>query len=125
MLRRLSTILLIIVSSIGTTACKDYNSESEKQVLQAREVILRDNLLQLRKMIDQYAADNSALPQSLDDLVKAGYLREVPDDPMTGKKDWKITLEAGPNAFQIRKGIVDVHSASTAKSSEGTLYSEW
>ena len=86
---------------------------------------MRDNLFQMRKMIDQYAADKGALPQSLDDLIRAGYMHEIPVDPITQKKDWRIVMGDDPMSNEGGKGIVDVRSASTAKSSEGTSYSEW
>ncbi|MBA2732923.1 MAG: hypothetical protein H0U54_08550, partial [Acidobacteria bacterium] len=71
-----------------------------------------------------FTADRGFLPQSLDDLAKAGYVREIPIDPITDEKDWKVTMGEDPNN-KGKRGIVDVHSASTAKSSEGTLYSDW
>ena len=124
MLQRSAIALLIIYGVAGLTSCGAFKAEHDKSALHAREKILRDNLYQLRKMIDVYGADRAALPQSLDDLVKAGFLREIPDDPMTGKKDWKIDIGDDPNQ-PGKKGIANVRSASTAKSSEGTPYSEW
>ena len=55
----------------------------QRTVVVARESVLKDDLFQMRKMIDQYAADKGKLPQSLDDLVNDGYLRELPVDPIT------------------------------------------
>jgi general secretion pathway protein G len=124
MFRRLIVSLLIIISILCAASCRA-SKEYDKSALHARETVLRDDLFQLRKIIDLYAADRGFLPQSLDDVVKAGYLREVPDDPFTGKKDWKIVIGDDPGSAKGGKGIVDVHSASTAKSSEGKPYSEW
>jgi general secretion pathway protein G len=87
-------------------------------VLSARETVLRDTLFQFRMAIDNCAADQGALPQSLDDLVRAGYFRELPDDPITGKKDWKIRIGNDPNSRTGGRGIVDVHSTSVA-------YGDW
>ncbi len=56
--------------------------------LATREAVLRDDLYNMRKLLDQYAADKQKLPQSLDDLVTGGYMREMPKDPMTGQADW-------------------------------------
>lgn len=78
----------------------------------ATESVLRDNLFQLRKVIDMYAAEMGELPQTLDDLVQVGYLREVPVDPITGKKDWITVTGDDPNSTSGRRGIVDVRSAS-------------
>lgn len=124
MLQRAAHALLIIAAVASLAACGAAKLENDRSVLRAREQILRDNLYQLRKTIDLYTADRAALPQSLDDLIKAGFLREIPDDPMTGKKDWKIFIGEDPNAAG-KTGIDNVRSASNAKSSEGTPYSEW
>lgn len=77
----------------------------------------------MRDSINDYALGNDALPQSLDDLVKAGYLNEIPDDPITQKKDWKVVIGEKPS-LKNAKGIIDVRSSSTSQSTEGTPYSE-
>jgi general secretion pathway protein G len=123
MFRRLTIAIILIIAAISTSSCHVSKSEDERSVLLARETILRDNLYHLRKSIDLYTADHNALPQSLDDLVKAGYVREIPTDPITNRKDWKLIMEDDAN--KGKSGIADVKSASTAKSSEGTLYSDW
>jgi general secretion pathway protein G len=91
----------------------------------ARETVLRDDLYKMRSLLDQYAADKGKLPQSLDDLVTSGYMRDIPVDPITGQKDWQIATGADPNSSSDEQGVTDVHSASSDISSEGTPYSEW
>jgi general secretion pathway protein G len=116
---------LIIVISIIVILAVIAMPQYQKTITHARETVLRDDLYHLRKAIDLYAADKGKLPQSLDDLVTAGYIREVPLDPITGEKDW--TLESGedPNSLTSESGITNVHSASGDTSAEGTPYSEW
>lgn len=97
----------------------------QRTVQVARESVLKDDLYQMRKMLDQYAADKGKLPQSLQDLVDAGYLRELPIDPMTEKADWNPATGPDPNSSEGGQGITDVHSAATDASTEGTPYSEW
>ena len=97
----------------------------QKTILATREAVLRDDLSNMRKLLDQYAADKQKLPQSLDDLVSGGYLRELPKDPITGQADWTATTGEDPNSSSGEQGVVDVHSSSTDVSSEGTPYSEW
>ena len=97
----------------------------QKVILHTREAVLRDDLSQMRKLIDQFAADKGKLPQSLDDLASEGYMREVPVDPFTGQKDWAITTGEDPNSSEGEQGMTDVHSSSGEVSSEGTPYSEW
>jgi general secretion pathway protein G len=116
--------ILFITAALSITSCHAARSQYDKSELLARETVLRDILHYLRESIDLYAADRGELPQSLDDLVKVGYVREIPVDPMTGSKDWKVLTGDDPNG-KGRKGIADVHSSSTGKSTEGTLYSEW
>lgn len=90
----------------------------------AREAKLRDELMAMRSVIDQYAADKGELPKSLDDLLKAGYLREIPADPITKKPDWKLILGEDPNR-PGESGILDIRSSSSERSIEGQPYSEW
>ena len=124
MRRPLFVALFLLVTAISGWSCDSYRAEYDERLRLAQEAVLRDSLYQMRKAIDLYSADYGVLPQSLDDLVKTGYFREIPTDPITEGKDWKVTVGDDPNA-KNRKGIADVHSASAAKSSEGTLYSEW
>ena len=111
------SILIILVS----VALPQY----QKTTMHARETMLRYNLDTLRKLIDQYSADKGKLPQSLDDLVTAGYIREVPKDPITDNKDWTIATGDDPYSSEGGTGITDVHSSSNEVSTEGTPYNEW
>jgi len=97
----------------------------QKTILATREAVLRDDLFRMRSLLDQYAADKQKLPQTLDDLVSGGYLRELPKDPITGQQDWTVITGEDPNSSNGEQGVTDVHSASTDVSSEGTPYSEW
>jgi len=99
----------------------------QKSVIRARESVLRQNLFSLRTVIDEYTYDKQKAPQQLDDLVKEGYLRQIPLDPIVGNnRSWKVIMEdAGTSASQSEPGIFDVRSASEKTSLEGTPYSEW
>ena len=111
------SILIILVS----VALPQY----QKTITHARETILHDDLFKMRSLIDQYAADKGKLPQSLDDLVTAGYMREIPKDPITDNKDWAIATGDDPYSTEGSTGVTDVHSASGDVSTEGTPYGEW
>jgi len=93
----------------------------------AREGQLRDTLRTMRKMIDQYTADTQKAPQSLEELVEARYLPEIPVDPMTNSAEtWEVVLEEDPIALNGERGIVDVKSGSDAVDSTGQQrYSDW
>jgi general secretion pathway protein G len=116
---------LMIVISIIIILAIIVLPQYQKTVLQARESVLKDDLAQMRKLLDQYAADKGQLPQSLDDLATSGYLREVPVDPITGQKDWQVIMGADANSAEGGQGVTDIRSASTDLSTEGTPYSEW
>jgi general secretion pathway protein G len=118
--------ILIVVSIIGilvSIAIPIY----QKSILRTRESVLRNNLFTIRTVLDEYTYDKQKAPQSLQDLVTEGYLREVPADPMTGSnQSWKIEMEdALRSVNQTEPGIFDVHSGSDKKGLDGTAYSDW
>lgn len=117
--------LMIVISMIMilmAVAVPIYN----QSIVQARESVLRSNLSTLRNVIQQYTLDKQKAPQSLDDLVTAGYLRQIPVDPMTKATNWEVVQEDVMMAVdQQEPGITDVHSASNATASDGTAYSTW
>jgi general secretion pathway protein G len=115
-------IVLSIMAILMAIAIPVYN----QSVVQARESVLRANLSTLRNVISQYTLDKQKAPQSLDDLVTAGYLRQVPVDPMTREANWEVVQEDVMMAVdQQNPGITDVHSASSGTASDGTAYSSW
>jgi general secretion pathway protein G len=114
-------IVISIIIVLAAVALPQY----QKTIMHARETVLKDDLFKMRSLIDQYSADKGKLPQSLDDLVSAGYMRELPTDPITDQKDWNIVTGDDPYSTQGGSGITDVHSSSSDVSGEGTAYSEW
>jgi general secretion pathway protein G len=122
---RIGVALLTFVIGVSCTITYRAVSLHRTNLLLARESVLRDDLFQMRKFIDQYAVDKGNRPKSLDDLVRAGYLRELPNDPFTGRRDWLVVVRDDPNLSEDLDGIIDVHSACLAKSREGTRYKEW
>jgi general secretion pathway protein G len=95
--------------------------------LHPKESLLKENLYALRNAIDQFTQGKNAAPQSLDDLVRSGYLRELPIDPITGSRTtWQVVVEdSAEDDDGTPRGIMDVHSGSHAISSEGTPYDSW
>ena len=98
-----------------------------QSILRAREAVLRQNLFAMRTSIDSFSIDKGRAPQSLDDLVQSGYLREIPVDPMTNSRDsWEVVQEDVLLSIdQEQPGITDVHSGAPGAGSDGTAYSEW
>jgi general secretion pathway protein G len=118
--------LMIVISMIlilMSVAIPLYN----QSIARAREAVLRQNLFTMRSVIDQYSMDKQKAPQSLDDLVQAGYLKQIPTDPMTNSKDtWQTVQEdVLVSVDQNQPGITDVHSGSEANGSDGTAYNTW
>jgi len=116
-------IVMTIISILVGIAVPLY----QKSIIRTKESILRNNLFSLRIVIDEYTYDKQKAPQTLQDLVTEGYLRQVPVDPMTGNNtSWKTVIEdAVTSVNQTEPGIYNVHSGSDKESLEGTPYSEW
>ena len=93
----------------------------------AREAVLKEDLHVMRDAIDSYTMDKQKAPQSLDDLVQAGYLRAIPEDPMTHANDTWVTdtSDAMYSIDETEPGISDVHSGSEETGSDGQPYSSW
>ena len=118
----LMIVIAIMLILIGMAAVR-----YDRSVEHAKEAALHHDLSVMRQAIEQYTLDKEQAPQSLDDLVSAGYLRAIPNDPVTGAKDWVTdTSDAILSPDQSSGGISDVHSASAAVSAfENTPYNTW
>src|ERR1700675_1107466 len=112
--------LILILVSISIPA---YN----QSILRAKESVLKQDLFQLRSLISQYTLDKQKAPQALDDLVQAGYIKQIPVDTMTGSNSsWTVDQEdTVMSVDQQEPGISDVHSGAAQTSSDGTAYSTW
>jgi general secretion pathway protein G len=116
-------IVMTIIGILATIAIPSYIRSVQK----AKEAVLREDLHTLRTAIDSYTVDKEKAPQSLDDLVQAGYLKSIPKDPMTSRDDTWVTSESDTmtDIDETQGGMDDVHSGSEAVSSEGTTYNTW
>lgn len=120
---------LLIVMSIMTILIAIAVPEYQRSTQRARESVLKQNLFTLRALISQYGLDKQKAPQSLDDLVQAGYLKQLPIDPMTSQRDWQPEAceedtISSPDQ-QDQGGICDVHSASTSMGADGPYNSAY
>jgi general secretion pathway protein G len=114
----ISMFILIILISVAVPTY-------QRSVQHAKETVLKENLWQMRRAIDQYSADKAKLPQSVDDLVGAKYLREIPMDPITEKAEWDPVMGEDPNSVDKEQGLVDVKSLSEETDSDGKAYKEY
>lgn len=116
-------IVMAIIAILVSIAVPIYSN----MVRRAREAVLREDLHTMRTAIDSYTVDKEQAPQSLDDLVEAGYLKAIPVDPMTDSSDTWITSESDTmtDINETEGGLDDVHSGSQAIASDGTTYNTW
>jgi len=121
-LLELMVVMAIILILLGMAA-----GRYQRSILHSREAVMKQDLHVMRDAIQQFTLDKLAAPQSLDDLVSAGYLRQVPADPITQQRDWvTVTEDILLSPEQTSVGISDVHSASNDTSPfENTAYSSW
>jgi len=121
-LMELMIVIAIIMTLIGMAA-----GNYQRSVLRSKEAVLAQDLYVLRQAVDQYTLDKQEAPQSLEDLVSAGYLRAVPVDPITSQADWALEFsDTVLSPEQTTTGISNVHSSSSAISpNNGKAYSEW
>ena len=116
-------IVLTIIITVISVAVPLY----QKAIIRSKEAVLKQNLFTLRTLIDEYTFDKEKAPQALQDVVTEGYLRELPVDPFTKKRDtWKVEIEdALRSVDQKEPGIIDVHSGSNLTALDGSKYSDW
>ncbi|HET6929019.1 MAG TPA: type II secretion system protein [Candidatus Acidoferrum sp.] len=115
-------IVMMIISILIGIAAVIY----DKTVKKARESVLKQDLQTMRQAIDNYTLDKQQAPQSLDDLVDAHYLREVPIDPVCHAKDWVTHIgDTVLSPEQTSTGVDDVHSGCEQNGSDGTSYTTW
>jgi len=117
----LMIVMTIILILIGIAA-----GNYQRSVLRSREAVLKQDLQEMRKAIDNFTMDKQAAPQSLDDLAPQ-YLHIIPTDPITNAKDWVPVVDSVVlTPDQQSSGITDVHSASDKESPfEHTAYNTW
>ena len=116
-------IVMAIIVILVSIAIPQY----QKAIIRAKESVLQNNLFTLRQVIDEYTFDKKKAPQTLDDLVSAGYLREIPMDPITNSNQtWKTIMEDMLQSVdQTEPGIYDVKSGSEKSGLNGTAYADW
>ncbi len=125
--RGFTLIELMIVISIMLILLSLVIPSYNRSIQRAKESVLRENLFTMRSVISQYTLDKQKAPQSLDDLVSSGYLKQIPSDPITASNStWTVDQEdALLSVDQQETGINDVHSGSTQVGSDGTPYNTW
>lgn len=121
-LLELAVVMLLLITLAAITV-----PAYQMAVTRSKEAVLRDDLHTMRSTIDEYTVDKEQPPQSLQDLVDAGYMHEIPPDPITGSIDsWVPDIKEVPvPPDQTASGVVDVHSGSEEKALDGSAYNTW
>ncbi|MHB1023765.1 MAG: type II secretion system protein [Acidobacteriaceae bacterium] len=116
-------IVMMIIAILSAIAIPSYIAATRA----AREAVLKEDLHVMRQAIDSYTVDKQKAPQSLDDLVQAGYLKAIPVDPITRRSDTWVPVQEDSlqSVDQMDPGIDDVHSGAEGTSIDGQPYSSW
>lgn len=113
-------VVMAIVALLASIAAPRYFQSLDR----SKEMALRSSLTTLRDAIDQFAADRGRYPDSLEELATAHYVREVPEDPVAGRRDAWVELPPPPDA-QLKGQLYDVRSGAAGRASDGRLYADW
>lgn len=115
--------VMVIIGVLAAMAVPAYT----RHLRAAKETVLKQDLHTLREAIDSYTVDKQKAPQTLDDLVTAGYIKKMPVDPITNRSDsWVGDRTDSYNSVdETQTGINDVHSGAQNASLDGSLYSTW
>ena len=116
-------IVMTIIGILASIAAPNY----QRSVIKARESVLMEDLYQMRRAIDAYYADHAKYPDSLEALVEAKYLRDIPRDPFTNLQDsWELVAPTPrEDGTMAEGGVEDVHSSSELVGLNGIPYREW
>jgi len=115
-------IVMTVMAILVTVAIPIYNTH----VKHAKETVLKQDLFEMRSAIDKYTVDKERAPQTLQDVVQAGYLRAIPADPFTKSADtWQIEIETEPPSPDVPAGINNVRSGADGTGSDGVAYSQY
>ncbi len=111
--------LVVIMAGIATIS---YGTAMTR----SREAVLKEDLFRMRDAIDQYFADRTEYPASLDMLVTERYLRTIPDDPFTNSSTtWQTIMADYDPASPLAQGIYDIRSGAEGLAIDGSPYAEW
>lgn len=116
------TIVIALITVLSTIALVGYRSA----ITRSREAVLKEDLFRMRDAIDQYYADRQEYPATIDTLVSEGYLRAVPEDPITRTRDsWLPVLAEIDPSDPLAQGIFDVKSGAEGTALDGSHYTDW
>jgi general secretion pathway protein G len=110
-------IVLVVIAILASIIVPRYLD----RVDDAKEAVLRQNLIGVRTAIDQFYRDKSRYPNNLDELVTQRYIRSVPVDPITQRADTWVLVPSKASD----KTVFDIKSSAAGKSKDGSEYASW
>jgi general secretion pathway protein G len=113
-------IVMVIIAIMAAVAIPKFLTHLKR----AKEVVLMQNLWTMRRAIDFYWQDKEKPPSNLQELVSAGYLREVPKDPMCSDCEWN-QVPAPPDDTNSAGGVGDVKSTAPGEDSNGKPFTDY
>lgn len=114
--------MISLITILSTIALVGYGNA----VTRSREAVLKEDLFRMRDAIDQYYADLGEYPPDLRALVSVGYLRAIPEDPLTRSSETWLVVPAEPDPSDpFVQGVYDVKSGSEELALDGTAYADW
>ncbi len=116
-------VVLALISILAAMGVVQYKNG----VRHTQESVLRTDLFRMRDAIDQYYADKNKYPATLETLVSDGYMRRIPEDPITRSTDtWQtVAAEPDPGNPTAEPGVYDVKSGAQGTALDGSSYSDW
>lgn len=114
-------LVLVVLALLASLAAPVVTAGIQR----ARESTLKSDLYTLRRAIDDHFADTGAYPRELEELVARRYLRRIPPDPLTEKRDTWVLVRAEEDRAGQAGGIMDVRSGSPERASDGSFFKDW
>ncbi len=118
-------VVLTLIGILVAVALPNY----KKSRIRAKEAVLKEDLFQMRKLIQQFKMDKGRYPRSLQELVEEKYLREIPVDPFTGSSETWIEVKEELTEEELAEGkvpgVIDVKSGAEGVSLDGIPYRDW
>ena len=117
--------LVMLLSVLGAAIFPACSFDKQRE-LRAKEAALRRDLYEMRTAIDKYTLDKDRAPQLLQDLVTAGYLKKIPEDPMTkSATTWQVEMETELQIASTTRGIANVRSGAKETGTGGIPYDQY
>ncbi|MGE0097851.1 MAG: prepilin-type N-terminal cleavage/methylation domain-containing protein [Hydrogenophaga sp.] len=116
-------IELLVVLAVLAVLAAIVTPQYLDRVDDARETVLRQNLVGLRQTIDQFYRDKGRYPTRLAELVEQRYIRAIPEDPITQRADTWVLVSAKPG--DVHSGVFDIKSGASGRARDGTEFVQW